>query len=368
MKIPLKVVFSLIMAACGGLGAGVDIYLRNSKFDNIEVSDEPGHDQESKSLSDSSTPINKSSVNTYPDGTFGKQLATNKFAPVYSSTSDSVFQNILLQGLLTFNNKPIVYQKDQLFTGNPVVTVSPQVRNISNKNFYLYGKQNDSVISSYKESCIAALQKPYTSSDSTSEAELKKLEQWCTQPKVKHVLSRHGFELIKDSDDFKEVIAGGWFKKDGNTKYWEKQSFIKKGHIDNFLGDKSSTGINSKSDVSYAHVAKLKYRCSAALERPFIRETFYMPKEYWEQDKTVTYSSRFLDEFQEAVIFCTKSRTAEKYIVETLKGKAKETSELDSQDVCYLANKVNDLKNLKTFDPFGGNGFWCAVKLLYKEN
>ncbi|WP_216083084.1 hypothetical protein [Candidatus Mycoplasma haematohominis] len=288
-------------------------------------------------------------------------MSKDKLAPVNTGTSDSIIENILMQGTLFFDNVPIVYPKDQLFSGSPRFTLKPVVKVVNGKNFYFYERPVKNTVDAFKEACQVALQGSY----SEGSTELQQLENWCSEPKVKHVLKRHGFEINSDDGVFKEVIGGGWFKKENDVKYWEKQTFIKKELIDNFLGTElKESGIADSSKVKQSHILSVKYRCRALLEKPFSRKSFYMPKSYWDQDDS--HVNKNLDELQEAAIFCTTPRTVEDYITKTLQGSVKGESELDTSDACYLSNHVSGLKDKKTYWPFGGNGFWCGVRLLYK--
>ncbi|WP_216083183.1 hypothetical protein [Candidatus Mycoplasma haematohominis] len=168
-------------------------------------------------------------------------------------------------------------------------------------------------------------------------------------------------------DDSIRKILASWFKKDGATKWWEKQSFFSADEVQQILKDKEEEGIKGESEVTQEQIEFVKKKCSDELEKEFNRENFYLTKDFIDQMEDP--SKLKVDLFQEVALFCSVPTTAKDYVKDAMQGVSKKDFlDKDKTDYCYVADKsLTDYEKVSTIDPFGGKTFWCAVRLLYEN-
>ncbi|GCE63396.1 hypothetical protein MHSWG343_03920 [Candidatus Mycoplasma haematohominis] len=347
----------------GFTGVGVKLYFRNIEF--VLVSD-------------------SGFVEVLLPYSFSSELTNKKYKVVTNDTSDDIVLNIMSQRLFPNKTQNFDYSEGQIFEGSKKISFTVKKLEIKDKKqeLTILEKPDKKFVNEYKEACVKALAVEYRVNESDkekkekAESQLARLREWCTEPTIKDVLGRHKFQLLTETnkgitdDDWKDVIAGGWFKKEGDTKYWEKQSFISESEIESFLGGKeklNEEGIKSKTDVTDEQVSKFKKKCQEILEKPFTRKTFYAPTMFWKEMDPKEKDG--IDEFQEAALFCSKPMKVDDYVDKSMQGLPKSSfSEADKKDYCYVNKGIEEYKNLKTNEPIEGKSFWCAVKLLYDKN
>ncbi|WP_216083610.1 hypothetical protein [Candidatus Mycoplasma haematohominis] len=314
---------------------------------------------------------------------FSDELKSKGYTVVSDETKDDVVLNILLQRLFPNKTKGFTYGDNQIFKGSKrIVFKTKKIKakiNRFDRELVILDKPDKQFIPVHKNACIEALNAEFKFNESDAKQkkqvndELARLREWCTEPKIKDVLGRHKFQLLTEArtnatdEDWKEVIAGGWFKKEKGIKYWEKQAFILPREINEFLGKDKLNGISSKSQVTQKHIDKFKEKCKAVLEKPFTRSTFYIPTAFWKETKPKPGVN--IDPFQEAALFCSKPMKVEDYISKAMQGVPKKAFvTTDVVDYCYVKQSINQYKKFQTNQPIEGKSFWCAVKLLYGQN
>ncbi|WP_216082983.1 hypothetical protein [Candidatus Mycoplasma haematohominis] len=365
----------------GAAGVGSKIYLKNGHgFGTMDVvsnslapasENENTSEQSSQNQSESQAATNSSTSN---QETFGSKLQSSRFTLVDNSTSDDVILNIIMERMDPTKDK-LTYNNKQRFQENPKVdfltkTFSSSVGGVS-YSLTVLQKPNKSVVEPWKKACIEALKKPYVDDSTGTKVnynELARLREWCTIPTIEDVLKRHKLTPLstdvsqtKDDETWKEVIAGGWFKKDGETKYWDKQSFITSTQLSDLVG---TDGISEKSSIDSSKIDIFKNRCKDVLAKPFLRTNFYLTKEFIDGIADSDSPKPTVDEFQEAALFCVKPFKASEYITLSLQGQVSSTLATKTNDYCYISD-TNDRDTWTTNNPLGGKSFWCAVKSLY---
>ncbi|GCE63994.1 hypothetical protein MHSWG343_10020 [Candidatus Mycoplasma haematohominis] len=310
--------------------------------------------------------------------TYLDALTSSGYTVVSETTKDEVLQNILIQRLFPSRHSQIQYTKNRLFKGSPEITLTrAEYTNKDNKKADYLQKPAKTETDKLKNACIVALKGEehkdefsvrHNGQEQTDAfKELSRLREWCTEPKVKHVLGRHKLTLLstdqnKDDDKWKEVIAGGWFKQENLGR----QTFIKE--IDNFLGDKKDTGISTTGEVTNEQIEILKKQCKEVLEKNFERKNFYVTKDFIDGMENNNNKQTTVDEFQEAALFCSEPITAKDYVEKAMQGNVDaKLDEKDKQDYCFVEEKPqpSDYSSIKTNDPMAGKTFWCAVRMVY---
>ncbi|GCE64014.1 hypothetical protein MHSWG343_10220 [Candidatus Mycoplasma haematohominis] len=357
----------------GSIGGGVKLYFNKTWYSFQSVSS-------AKEFLDANLPALEKHKS------YLEVLQEAKYTVVNKDTSEQVLQNILTQRLFPTRHAQLHYPVNRMFSGSKAVTFKQQTyTNQGGKTIKYLEKPTKEDTENLKQACIQALAgtKPEsqfavprdnaTKENKETFSELSRLREWCTEPKVKHVLARHKLTLLntdenkhEDDTDWKEVIAGGWFKKEGDKKNWESQTFIK--DTSTFLGNKKdSNGIESISDVTEEQIKALKKQCQVALEKNFERKSFYLTKDFIDDIKDGNKPDS-IDEFQEAALFCSKPMSAGDYVKKAMQGIVDEKLDAaDKQDYCFVdgKDKPNDYSEIKTNNPMSGKTFWCAVRMVY---
>ncbi|GCE63399.1 hypothetical protein [Candidatus Mycoplasma haematohominis] len=361
----------------GAAGVGSKIYLKNGHgFGTMDVVSEANESEgvisaENKSQDDSAAKKVDDTPEVEPY-TFGSELKSKNYTLVDQNTSESIVLNILMERLDPTKSS-LIYYDNQRFQGSPRVEFKTQTFNsqIGQKSYALtiLQKPDQKYVEPWKQACIESLKKPYTDDSQgkkTNYNELARLREWCTVPTISQVLKRHKLTPLNtdvaqtiDDSKWKTVINGGWFKKDNDVKYWEKQSFIEGTDLTSIVGE---DGISSEEQIDTNKINVFKKRCQDVLSQPFERTNFYLSKEFVDgitvEDKTK------IDLFQEAALFCVEPFKATDYIVQSLQGEVSPKVVIEDTDYCYLSD-IDKKDTWTTNNPLGGKSFWCAVKSLY---
>ncbi|GCE63548.1 hypothetical protein MHSWG343_05450 [Candidatus Mycoplasma haematohominis] len=363
----------------GSLGSGIKLYLGKQGYYFQTQKQNTFEDD----ITAASFNVPSYSSKVVEKQTFLKALQNTGYQVVNDSTKHEVLQNILIQRLYPTTHVKLDYKTNHMFAGSPEIKLIKSTYENKDKKVVEYlQRPTEEDTKKLKDACIKALQGERAKHDfsvpeenATKEnkdtfAELSRLREWCTEPKIKDVLGRHKFRLVTDNRyknkadyNIKQIIFG-WFKKENNNKYWEKQSFLNKDEIDKILKNKNVDSFAQADEIQEEQIKVIRDKCSAILEKPFVRTNFYMPKDFLDSMENKTQS---IDEFQEAALFCSEPTTSLDYVKDAMKGEAKKDfSQEDMKDYCYLQNKnVSDYTNIKTTDPFEGKTFWCAVRMIY---
>ncbi|GCE63588.1 hypothetical protein MHSWG343_05850 [Candidatus Mycoplasma haematohominis] len=307
---------------------------------------------------------------------YSDEITNAGFTLVTSSTTDEVMQNIIFQRLFPNKDVTFSYSKGQVFAGSTEVKFEAKVFKTKNgKELKTISKPDKKYVEDFRKACLSALDKEYQDDkdkDGPNSKELARLREWCTEPKIKDVLSRHKFTLLKTDENNKEddaywqeIIKGGWFSNTGGTKYWEKQTFIKEEEdLKKIIGDQK-TGFTGE-EVKPEQIAVLKKACKAALDKEFTRENFYLTKDLIDNVEPTTPELK-VDLFQEAALFCSKPISAKEYIEKAMQGIAYTTVQTPANtEYCEISEK--NISEWKTNNPLDGKTFWCGVKLLYEKS
>ncbi|WP_216083184.1 hypothetical protein [Candidatus Mycoplasma haematohominis] len=296
----------------------------------------------------------------------------SRFKVFSEQTTEEVIRNVMFQRLYPNKDEDFSYSATQLFAGG--IKFDFKAKSLYTKDnakeLKTIEKPENTEVDKYREACLKALNTEYPS-DKDESGQISKLREWCTEPKVQDVLSRHKFHVFSDSRYEKEIepsikkILVGWFKKEGETKWWEKQSFFSEDEVKQILKGKEE-GFKSESEIEKEQVEFVKQKCLQELDKNFERKNFYLTKDFIDQMNDP--SDLKVDLFQEVAIFCSVPTTAESYVNEAMQGILKTTfTEKEKEDYCYIEGKEpQDYKTISTTDPFEGKTFWCAVRLLYE--
>ncbi|WP_216083638.1 hypothetical protein [Candidatus Mycoplasma haematohominis] len=360
--------------ASGAAGVGSKIYLKNGHgFGTMSVNTET-----TKTTTDSNPipAVPTEELQTPTRRTYGTELTKKDFSLVTANTDEKIVLNILMERLDPTKDS-LTHYKGTKFKDSPQVVFKNKTfnSNVGTNSYSLtvVQKPDTSNVDPWRQACVVALDREVSAQVETQGSEeykeLARLREWCTIPTVEHVLRRHKLTPLnvnvndnKDESDWKEVIGGGWFKKEGDKNNWEDQSFIKDNDLTTIIGAEK-TGIKDKSEVTKTHIDLFKNRCKAELEKAFERNNFYLTTQFI---NGVTDSQKpEIDPFQEVALFCMKPMKASDYIKSALQGNVKITVDTPSTDYCYLSS--NDFDNWTTNNPLQGRTFWCAVKLLYAQ-
>ncbi|GCE63531.1 hypothetical protein MHSWG343_05280 [Candidatus Mycoplasma haematohominis] len=360
----------------GAAGVGSKIYLKNGHgFGTMDV--DPVSNVSTSNTQDTATVTPTQNQEASTRTTYGSLLIDKKYELVKADTSNDIILNIMMERLDPTKDS-LSYSQGQRFSVSSPVTFGTKKfdSQIGGKNYSLtvLQKPQDTFIDPWKQACIQALAVEVTKekvekSGTTEYSEMAKLREWCTIPTVDQVLRRHKLtplntntEDTKDDEEWKTVISGGWFKKEGDKNNWEDQSFIKDEADLNIVVGTDKSGINGKNDVDKSKIDVFKKRCKDELSKPFERKNFYLTTQFI---NGITGDKPEIDAFQETALFCVKSFTASQYITDSLQGLVSDSVEISADDYCYLSD-VSNKESLTTNNPLGGKSFWCAVKSLYK--
>ncbi|GCE63997.1 hypothetical protein MHSWG343_10050 [Candidatus Mycoplasma haematohominis] len=362
----------------GSIGTGIKLYLVRGNFfvpsSTLNSSDDLSH-------------LRKKIIQVIPEPKIEEKsyfdaLKESGYTLVTESTQDSVLQNILVQRLFPYKHAELTYKNNRMFSGSPEITFTKlEYTDKSQKKVEYLNKPTIEDTKKWKEACKTALavKKPKSDLDSKNNTnsvyqELSRLREWCTEPKIKDVLGRHKFQLFTDNrysekveSAIKQIILD-WFKKEGEIKFWEKQNFFTKEEIEKILKGKENEGISKDSEITEEQINLIKDKCSTVLNKDFVRNSFYLTKDFLDGMDNATSKDIKVDEFQEAALFCSIPTTAKDYVQNAMQGQVKSSfAEEDKQDYCYVDNKkAQEYESIKTTDPFDGKTFWCAVRLLYE--
>ncbi|WP_216083641.1 hypothetical protein [Candidatus Mycoplasma haematohominis] len=349
---------STVVTGSGGIGAKV--YLKQGKPLSIKTLSPSSEEKVISQVADETT---ETTVEKAPEVTFGSSLTSSNFKIVTESTTEEVLLNILMERLDPSKDTAQDYNVNRIFTGSkPIKYGVKSFTGKDNKKLTVLQKPDKQYAADHKQACIEELKKPYDQNNSTDKAQLSRLREWCTEPKVRDVLGRHKFTVLKtenkDHDEhWKEIIKGGWFSKTGETKYWDKQSFIAGDELKKIIGD-SDTGFTGEPTDD--QISVLKNACKAVLDTPFTRENFYLTTDFL-SGITGSDPKPKMDPFQEAALFCTQPATVHHYITVALQGTPITPTKAD--DYCSLS--AGDVNSWKTNTPMEGKTFWCGVRIAY---
>ncbi|WP_216083061.1 hypothetical protein [Candidatus Mycoplasma haematohominis] len=371
----------------GAAGVGSKMYLKNGHgFGTMDVNSTsnttdsntvPSANFESQPTRNESSTDQPQQVTDTTKTTYGSLLKEKKYELVKTETSNEIILNIMMERLDPTKDS-LSYSTGQRFSGSAQVTfqIKKFDSRVGDKDYSLtvLQKPQESFINSWKQSCITALDREVdrTKAEKTTTdegKELARLREWCTEPTVDQVLRRHKLTPLNtdntnDDEKWKTVIAGGWFKKEGDKKNWEEQSFVSANEIDTFLKDKKETGISLTSEVTKEQIDFFKQKCKAELQKPFTRTNFYLTTQFIKGIKEDNKPT--IDPFQELALFCVESMKASDYITKALQGDVQTSVVLDQSDYCYMTETSNNFDSWTTNNPLEGKSFWCAVKALYK--
>ncbi|WP_216083180.1 hypothetical protein [Candidatus Mycoplasma haematohominis] len=342
------------------------------QLDNFQADQPQDIGEQPKAPAELPPPVKQPEPSVPEIVTFAKKISGTGFKLINENTSDDVIRNIMFQRLYPNKDDAFSYRADQLFKGS--ISFSFKTKNFESKHkkhLKTISKPDNKQVNDFKQSCLAALKIEYTN-DKDGNNQLSRLREWCTEPKVKDVLSRHKFKVFSDPKHDKQVEAGirkilaGWFKKEKNHKWWEKQSFFSKDEIKQILNGKESVGIKNEKEVTVNQIRIVKDKCLKELDKNFERENFYLTKDFIDQMNNK--SSLKVDAFQEVAIFCSVPTEAKDYVKDAMQGVLR--NHFDSKiknDYCYVNGKQPAYyAKVSTADPFEGKTFWCAVRLLYE--
>ncbi|WP_216083008.1 hypothetical protein, partial [Candidatus Mycoplasma haematohominis] len=357
----------------GAAGVGSKIYLKNGHgFGTMDVILKT---DETTQQSPTVTQEEQAAERTNTPRTYGTELTKKSFTLVNESTEDSIILNIMMERLdptkanLTYGSGQRFKTSSQVVFGHKTFTST-----VGNSNYSLtvLQKPNVSYVAAWKTACVTALNTVVTAEVETRNSqeynELARLREWCTVPKVDDVLKRHKFKPLSTTDEkddakWKEVIAGGWFKKENNKNNWEDQSFIDGEDLDKVIGA-NKEGIKDKESITKEQIDVFKNKCKAVLGQAFVRDNFYLTTQFIKGMSSDT-TKPTIDPFQEAALFCVEPMTATTYITGSLQGSESADIVVANTDYCYLTD--NQRETWTTNNPLGGKSFWCAVKALYKN-
>ncbi|WP_216083181.1 hypothetical protein [Candidatus Mycoplasma haematohominis] len=369
--------YGIPLLVVGSTGTGIKLYFGkvgyltsgNSEiFSSLEELENLNNFQADDPNTQPSLPP-KPKVNTFSD-----QIDKQKFTLFTESTTEEVIRNVMFQRLYPNKDDGFTYGKDQLFKGGVSFKFKEKTFNSKDgtKHLKTIEKPDSTEVNKFKEACLKALQTEYTEANGGSD-QVARLREWCTEPKVKDVLGRHKFHVFSDdkykakADENIKKIIFGWFKEDGNHKWWEKQSFLSENEIQQILNGKSN-GFKEESEITPENIKIVKDKCLVELDKKFERENFYLTKDFVDQMADQPSPKPKVDAFQEVALFCSEPTTAEDYVRDAMQGNFKaDFEDKDKKDYCYFDNKqITDYKKVSTTDPFEGKTFWCAVRLLYE--
>ncbi|GCE63882.1 hypothetical protein [Candidatus Mycoplasma haematohominis] len=311
--------------------------------------------------------------------TFSEKIDNKRFKVFTQDTKKEVIRNAMFQRLYPNKDDHFSYSENQLFTGGVVFDFNAKTFESKDKTKHLktIAKPDEGKIEEFRNACLQALQKEYPEDEEEkNKNQVAKLREWCTEPKIKDVLSRHKFHVFSDNnykdkvDESIKQIIFSWFKAEGDKKWWTKQSFLDEEDVKKILAGKEDKGFSDASEINGDHIKVVKDKCLKTLEKEFERENFYLTKDFIDQMDGKPDEKPKVDLFQEVALFCSVPTTAEDYVKNAMQGNFKEDfEEKDKDDYCYVeGKKPEDYKKISTTDPFEGKTFWCAVRLLYKTN
>ncbi|WP_216083034.1 hypothetical protein [Candidatus Mycoplasma haematohominis] len=371
----------------GAAGVGSKMYLKNGHgFGTMDVnatSNTTGSNTATPTNSESPSSKNTSAntqdqpVTDTTKTTYGSELVRNKYKLVDSNTEEAVLLNIMMERLDPTKDK-LKYEENKRFSVSPEIEFGFKEfkSSLDGKEYSttVLQKPDSKYVDPWRQACIQALavevtEAQWKDTSSNEGKEMARLREWCTIPTVEQVLKRHKLTPLntdesKNTDDekWREVIAGGWFKKEGSKKNWEDQSFIKDSSDLTIVVGTGEVGVQSKESVTTEQINVFKKRCKAELSRDFTRDNFYLTTQFINGIKD---NKPVIDPFQEAALFCVQPFTASEYITTSLQGLVSSNIEVKSDDYCYLTD-INQKDSWTTNNPIGGKSFWCAVRALYK--
>ncbi|WP_216083040.1 hypothetical protein [Candidatus Mycoplasma haematohominis] len=370
----------------GAAGVGSKIYLKNGHgFGTMDVINATSNTPDSNSVnptnSETIPPTDASSISqpqpTSESRTYGTELKKNKYELVDEKTDKSIIQNIMTERLDPTKDSLTFYYNTR-FDKSPRVNYSTKTlqSSLNNENISLtlIQKPTETDAEAWRKACIDALARTVTdevTQDKSNEnKELARLREWCTIPTVDHVLRRHKLTPLstdesdtQDTDLWKEVISGGWFKKEGDKKPWKDQSFIKGEDLKTVIGDQEE-GIENKEAVTPEKINVFKKVCKAELSKAFTRNNFYLTTQFI--NGMVDDQKPIIDPFQEAALFCVKPFKASEYVTVSLQGDVQTSVVLNQSDYCHLTKPADGFDSWTTNNSLEGKTFWCAVRALYK--
>lgn len=256
------------------------------------------------------------------------------------NTKQEDLGSILMQRLFPRYGNGLKFEKDQLFEGSPAINFKMKELKINGRSMQILDRNSAEGIKGLKAACIKALNQEKPEGEQ-GDAQMHNLGFWCAIPTIRDVLERNNFKFPEKDQEWKEILDGGWVK---NRAYHSKQSLFT---------PNTMKLLNEHNSLPY-RIRSLRDRCAWTLKKKFKRTNFPAPGTFLEVQRGMA-----ADEFQEAALFCTRPITAEKYVIEVLKGEIKgKVGGEQTKDYCYVRRKdINYYKRIKTTDPMEGKGF-----------
>ncbi|GCE63999.1 hypothetical protein MHSWG343_10070 [Candidatus Mycoplasma haematohominis] len=291
---------------------------------------------------------------------------------------------LVLVHVLDPHSNTLKRNKDDLFIGSSPLTlnshqivkvkVTQQGGNQTEFPVTWIAKPDGTKARKHRTDCSAALEETYYPGNSKDLEQLKKLIKWCTSiDSNAELLAKNGFTFLDtdttkttNDDEWKQIIAGGWFTKHENTNYWEQQSFFNEQDLKTLLGENKDQEIKALTDVKPEHINLFKNKCKAELSKAADIKNFPLSTLFKNGIKEPNKNKYEVDSFYETTFFCTKPMKAREYLENVLKAKVRGIETVGTGTgarICSLT--INTPYDWYTYQPAEGKGFWCGVKELY---